>query len=413
MTKVAQTENIQLRTQGILPVQKLKLLTQAGIVQGSRNYPIEENQFQPNSIDLRLGEHAYRVRCSFLPEEESVDDKIDKLKQYDFSITDGAILEPNCVYIIPLLERLNLPRGDYSTQSNLFEKAEKQEADFLLRSEHPISAKTNPKSTTGRLDIFTRVITDYSHRFEEIQTGYQGKLYLEVVPKSFPIRVKTGQRLNQLRIRHGYSRLSDQDILRLHGNEPLLFSSDGNPLSMQDVKVHNGLFMSVNLQGGDDNIVGYKARKHRELIDLEQINHYPVRDYWEPIYANDDEHLILEPEAFYIFASKERCRIPKHLAAEMVPYDTGSGELRTHYAGFFDSGFGGEVSDEGARAVLEVRSHDVPFLIEDGQTFCSMLFEPNTEIPDYVYGSAIKSNYQGQELKLGKHFKSNTQDNGA
>ena len=408
MTNIAQQQDIQLRTQGILPVQKLKLLAQAGIIQGSRNYPIEENQFQPNSVDLRLGEHAYRVRCSFLPEDESVGKKIDKLKQYDFSIADGAILEPNCVYIIPLLERLDLPKGDYSTQSNLFEKEDRKNTEIQLRTEYPLTAKTNPKSTTGRLDIFTRVITDYSHRFEEIQTGYEGKLYLEVVPKSFPVRVKTGHSLNQLRIRHGYSRLSDQDILRLHGNEPLLFSSDGKPLSMQDVKVRNGLFMSVNLQGGKDNIVGYKARKHRELIDLDQINHYPVRDYWEPIYANADEHLILEPEAFYIFASKERCRIPKHLAAEMVPYDTGSGELRTHYAGFFDSGFGGSVSDEGARAVLEVRSHDVPFLIEDGQTFCSMLFEPNTEIPDYVYGSAIKSNYQGQELKLGKHFKSNS-----
>jgi len=404
MTDIAADNRVHLRTQGILPVQKLKILAQLGIVSGSRNYPIEENQFQPNSIDLRLGERAYRVRCSFLPEEETVEDKIVKLKQYDFSIKDGAILEPNCVYIIPLLERLNLPEGNQSIQKNLF-RSSGDEHDLAMSHEFDISAKTNPKSTTGRLDVFTRVITDYSHRFEEIQPGYTGRLYLEVVPKSFPVRVKTGHRLNQLRIRHGYSRLSDQDILRLHNNDPLLFNGNGKPVDLDKMKVQNGLFMSVNLQACDDNIVGYKARKHRELIDLDCIDYYPIRDYWEPIHARTDDYLILEPEAFYIFASKERCRIPKHLAAEMVAYDTGSGELRTHYAGFFDSGFGGNIDDCGARAVLEVRSHDVPFLIEDGQTFCSMLFEPNTEVPKVLYGNSIKSNYQGQELKLSKHFK--------
>ena len=406
MTKFTKTAQVNLVKQGILPVQQLKLLAQHGIVTGSHNYPIEENQFQPNSIDLRLGERAYRVRCSFLPEEETVHSKIEKLKQYDFSIRDGAILEPNCVYIIPLLEQVHLPEGHHSTQINLFEE-EQKETDSGLRHRYDISAKTNPKSTTGRLDIFTRVITDYSHRFEEIQPGYNGRLYLEVVPKSFPIRIKTGLRLNQLRIRHGYSFLRDREILQLHNGEPLLFDSDGQALPEEKLKVRNGLFMSVNLAGDTHNIVGYKARKHRELIDMELINHYPVTDFWEPIYAKPDDYLILEPEAFYIFASKERCRIPKQLAAEMVAYDTGSGELRTHYAGFFDSGFGGEVTDNGARAVLEVRSHDVPFLVEDGQTFCSLRFEPNTEVPDFIYGKKIKSNYQGQELKLGKHFKGN------
>lgn len=395
--------NLTLRTKGILPVQKLRILAQLGIISGPEEYPIEDNQFQPNSIDLRLGEVAHRVRCSFLPENETVQEKIDKLHQYTFSIRDGAVLETNCVYIIPLLEELHLPSLQYGSGGPVQNGSKSKDSGIITQEN--LTAKANPKSTTGRLDIFTRVITDRSHRFEEIDQGYSGKLYLEVVPKSFPIKVRTGHRLNQLRIRHGHTILSDQDLLRMHGSDPLVFDDSGSPLSMDDVKVNNGLFLSVNLQGNENHILGYKARKHRDLIDLDNVDHYEISDFWEPIMARSQDHLILEPEAFYIFASKERCRIPVHLAAEMIAYDTGSGELRTHYAGFFDSGFGGSVKDLGARAVLEVRSHDVPFLIEDGQTFCSMKFEPNTEIPEFIYGSDIKSNYQGQGLKLGKHFK--------
>lgn len=392
-----------LRTKGVLPIQKIRLLYDLGIIHCPHEYPLQEDQFQPNSLDLRLGEIAHRVRCSFLPENETVDSKLDKLTQHSFSIRDGAVLEPNCTYIIPLLEELHLPIN--STMSP--EKSGKghDEGNSPIFTEHKLSARTNPKSSTGRLDIFTRVITDFSHRFEEITPGYNGKLYLEVVPKSFPIRVRTGQRLNQLRVRHGFSLLSDEDILRTHHADPFLFAENNQPIPVDKLKVSNGLFMSVSLQGGKGDIVGYKAKKNRDLIDLDMIGHYKVTEFWDPIYAQQDDYLILEPEAFYIFASKERCRIPAHLAAEMVPYDTGSGELRTHYAGFFDSGFGGAVSEGGARAVLEVRSHDVPFLIEDGQTFFRMVFEPNTEIPDRIYGRDIKSNYQGQNLKLSKHFK--------
>ncbi len=393
---------LTLRTKGILPVQKLKALHQACVIKAESNYPIEDDQFQPNSIDLRLGERAYRVRSSFLPEDESVHQKLDKLKQYEFSITEGAVLETNGVYIIPLLESLNLPE-QRTQQQPLFENSRRNSNQII--SEDYLSAKANPKSSTGRLDIFTRVITDYSHRFEEIRAGYKGQLFLEVVPKSFPIKIRTGQRLNQLRIRNGYTVLSDQDILRLHNVDPLLFKSNGSALTIEELTVNNGLFLSVNLQNENGNLVGYKARKHSDLIDLSKIGHYKVEDYWEPVYSRNDDHLILEPEAFYIFASKERCRIPEQLAAEMIAYDTGSGELRTHYAGFFDSGFGGGVKDRGARAVLEVRSHDVPFLIEDGQTFCSMQFEPNAEVPEFTYGKDINSNYQGQGLKLAKHFK--------
>ncbi|HAW79294.1 MAG TPA: 2'-deoxycytidine 5'-triphosphate deaminase, partial [Balneola sp.] len=395
------SKEVHLHTKGILPVQKLKILRDLEILDSHPDYPINDNQFQPNSLDLRLGEVAYRVRCSFLPENETVEQKIEKLEQYSFSIKDGAVLEENCVYIIPLLERLNLPKSHYSTQNGVSANSD----EVKLFSLENLSAKANPKSSTGRLDVFTRVITDYSHRFEEIAAGYQGQLYLEVVPKSFSIKVKTGQRLNQLRVRHGFLVVPDQDLLRIHATDPLLFDENIKPVSMQQIKVNKGLFMSVQLKGKKGEIIGYKAKKHNNYIDPENIGHYDVDEFWEPIYATSESTFILEPEAFYIFASKERIRVPAKLACEMMAYDTGSGELRTHYAGFFDSGFGGSVDDKGARAVLEVRSHDVPFMIEDGQTLFSMQFEPNTELPEFIYGEEIESNYQGQGLKLGKHFK--------
>lgn len=397
-------KEVQLRTKGILPVQKLKLLRELGIISTHPDYPIEDNQFQPNSIDLRLGEVAYRVRCSFLPENETVEQKLKKLKMYELPIKDGAVLEQNCVYIIPLLEMLNLPESNNSIQRGLFNGNE-EHSDVKLNSIENLTAKANPKSSTGRLDVFTRVITDYSHRFEEITAAYKGNLYLEVVPKSFSVKVKTGQRLNQLRVRHGLEVMSDQDILRIHASDPLLFNEDEHPVSMQKIKVNQGLFMSVQLKGKKGEVIGYKAKKHNDYIDLDNVGYYAADEFWEPIYAQPNNQLILEPEAFYIFASKEQIRVPAHLACEMMAYDTGSGELRTHYAGFFDSGFGGTVQDKGARAVLEVRSHDVPFLIEDGQTLFSMQFEPNAEHPEFVYGDEIESNYQGQGLRLGKHFR--------
>ena len=397
-------KEVQLRTKGILPVQKLKLLHALGIISSDSEYPIEDDQFQPNSIDLRLGKMAYRVRCSFLPENDTVEEKVEKLKMYEVPITNGAVLEQNCVYIIPLLEELNLPESNNTIQKGLF-NGKKEESDVKLGTVENLSAKANPKSSTGRLDVFTRVITDYSHRFEEITPGYKGRMYLEVVPKSFSIKVKTGQRLNQLRVRHGFEIIPDQDLLRIHDADPLLFDENRKPVSMEKIKVKQGLFMSVDLKGKKGDVIGYKAKKHNNYIDLDHIGHYAVEEFWEPIYAQQNNQLILEPEAFYIFASKERIRVPAHLACEMMAYDTGSGELRTHYAGFFDSGFGGSVEDQGARAVLEVRSHDVPFMIEDGQTMFSMQFEPNAEKPDFVYGEEIDSNYQGQDLKLGKHFK--------
>src|SRR6056297_3337221 len=248
-------QDIVLRTKGILPVQKLKELVNAGFITAPEEHPIEENQFQPNSIDLRLGERAYRMRSSFLPENETVHQKIEKLHQYSFSIEEGAVLEPNCVYIIPLLEHLNLPESHFSTGKP--SASDRTDTIPRLISNENLTAKANPKSTTGRLDIFTRVITDYSHRFEEIKAGYKGNLYLEVVPKSFPIRVKTGQSLNQLRVRHGYTVLSDEEVLRNHGSNTLLYGENGEDIPLTELKVNNGLFMRVNLMAGDGDIVGY------------------------------------------------------------------------------------------------------------------------------------------------------------
>jgi len=390
-----------LRTSGILPVQRIHQLVESGVITSEADHPISTDQYQPNSLDLRLGTIAHRVRCSFLPERESVDEKLSKLTQHSFSIENGAILEPNCTYIIPLLESVHLPLPGHQPYSGLNGHAAIQ-VPFLTTES--ITARTNPKSSTGRLDIFTRVITDYSHRFEEITAGYSGRLYLEVVPKSFPVRVRTGQRLNQLRLRHGHQQIGDHDLLRHHQMDPILFDDAGKALPVDSLKTGNGLFMSVSMAAEEGAIIGYKARKNRDIIDLDMIGQYQVWDFWDTLYARKDDFMILEPEAFYIFASRERVRIPGSLAAEMVPYDTGSGELRTHYAGFFDSGFGGSIQDGGARAVLEVRIHDVPFLVEDGQTMFRMVFEPNTELPETLYGTGIKSNYQGQELKLSKHF---------
>lgn len=383
---------------GILPVQRIRQFVESGIIGSDPDHPILADQYQPNSLDLRLGTVAYRVRCSFLPENERVSEKLQKLTQHSFSIEQGAILEPNCTYIIPLLEHIHLPGAGVNPWLG-----RSHQLDVPFFTEHALTARTNPKSSTGRLDIFTRVITDYSHRFEEISAGYSGPLYLEVVPKSFPVRVRTGNRLNQLRVRHGQQFVSDPELLSIHSYDPILFDEKG-PIASDKLKTGNGLFMSVSMAAEEGAIIGYKARKNRDIVDLDKIAHYQVQDFWDTLYARKDDFMILEPEAFYIFASRERVRIPGSLAAEMVPYDTGSGELRTHYAGFFDSGFGGSVSDGGAKAVLEVRIHDVPFLVEDGQTVFRMVFEPNTEVPESLYGQGIRSNYQGQELKLSKHF---------
>ena len=382
------------RKTGILPYQELKKLTESGAIVADR--PIESRQLQPASLDLRLGHKAFRLISSFLPESPDtfgdqlnwVDAFQSDLVMYDMDITNGAILEKGHVYLVPLLERLRLPKD--------------------------IRGRTNPKSSTGRLDIFTRVITNLNVGFDEIRPGYEGPLYLEIVPRSFTIRVKTGLALNQLRLMVGRPTVADSDLKIMHRKTPLLFHN-GDPdirnprLAPKDVRINQGLFLGVDLQGSPEKgqeRIGYRAKKNSHVIDLSKIGHYSALDYWEPIPRHANGTLLLEPEEFYILASKERIQVPGGYAAEMVAYEAACGELRTHYAGFFDPGFGVvKGTRRGTQVVLEVRPHDVPFLIQDGQTFFKVVFERMRNLPNHLYGSSLGSSYSQQGLTLSKHFK--------
>lgn len=346
-------------------------------------FTIEDRQLQPASLDLRLGELAYRVRCSFLPGRDEVRAKLDQYTLHSFSLIPGAVLEPGAVYIVPLMEHLKLPRG--------------------------IKAKANPRSTTGRLDIFTRVITDHNDRFDEISDGYVGPLFLEIVSRSFPIRIARSMSLGQIRFVQGTSRCSDEDIEHLYRRGGRLLYESDVAIGFGEIVLNEGLFLGVNLSGfPDTGLVGYKARRHSALVDLSRLNHYNILDFWEPVFADAKGRVVLEKGEFYLLTSKERVCIPPQYAAEMVAYEQPSGELRTHYAGFFDPGFGygpgGEVG--GTVAVMEVRALDAPFMIEDGQRFCKLQLEKMAAPPDQVYGEKeLGSSYQHQGLTPSKHFR--------
>ena len=380
---------------GVLPSQSLvRLISGGAITSASAPGSGLAAQVQPASVDLRLGPVAYRLQSSFLPQSDTVTNKMSDLVMYKLALDYGAILERGAVYLIPLMEELALGSA--------------------------VRGKTNPKSSTGRLDVFTRVITDNCSRFEEVSAGYRGKMYLEVVPRSFTIKVKAGQRLNQLRLfaceasgddgraPSGKPGVVEGELSALYRTEELLFDPEGAFMAEPGMRLaDDGLLMGVDLTSENGGPIGYKAKKNSHVIDLEKVAHYCADEFWEPIHPPRGGRLILEPEEFYIFASKERIRVPMSCAAEMVEFDAGSGELRTHYAGFFDPGFGygrgGEV--KGTKAVLEVRPHDVPFIIEDGQILFKMKYERMSQPPDIWYGAEIGSNYHDQVLRLAKQFK--------
>jgi dCTP deaminase len=356
---------------GILPDRMIAALAAAGgILPSSEFVP---DQIQPASLDLRLGEVAYRVRASFLPGSTTVAQRIDELKLHEFALTDGAVLETGCVYIVPLLESLALPDD--------------------------ISAAANPKSSTGRLDVFTRVIADEMRGFDRIESGYHGPLYAEISPLTFPVLVREGSRLSQIRFRRGHALLDAESLRELHARERLV--------DIEDADVSEGVAVSVDLSGlGPGGLVGYRAKRHTGVIDVERRGGYAVTDFWEPMAARADKSLILDPSEFYILASKEAVQVPPDYAAEMVPFDPLVGEFRVHYAGFFDPGFGyAGAGGKGARAVLEVRSREVPFILEHGQIVGRLVYEKMMARPDKLYGQGIGSNYQAQSLKLSKHFK--------
>ncbi len=365
-------------TTGILPCQSIEELIAAGHV--TADPPITPEQLQPSSLDLRIGPVAYRIRASFLSSRNArVIDKLQDNHLYKIDLTGPAVLERGCAYMAPLIEELNLPSD--------------------------ISGKANPKSTTGRLDVFTRLITDFGSEFERVPAGYKGKLYTEIVPRTFSIVVEQGARLNQLRLRRGNPPPSDTELVRLNDQETLVYTEDDLPA---DALISNkSLWLSVDLSGEPGSeIIGYKARRNTPLIDLNKINHYDPLEFWEPIHRTKSRSLVLDPRDFYILASKERVRIPHSFAAEMVPYDPSVGEFRIHYAGFFDPGFGYGADDiKGTHAVLEVRSHEVPFLLEDGQVVGRLVFERLLSAPNKIYGQGIGSSYQHQRLALSKHFK--------
>ena len=367
------------RDAGVLPAQRLReAIAQEWIVADPWRIPGES--VQPASIDLRLGEYAWALRCSFLPDSDStVEEKVEDLAFERIDLRDGATLERDRPYLVPLIEELRLP-GD-------------------------IRAKANPKSSTGRLDVFTRVLTDRNHRFDEISGGYHGRLYLEVVPRTFAIRVKTGLPLNQVRLMSADARLTDDELIALHAETPLLYR-DSKPLAASELSVADGLFLSLDVSGSAESIVGYRARKNSLPIDLTRSGGLEWRDYWEPVHPEAGARIVLEPEGFYLLLSAEGGSIPPSYAAEMLAYDPTAGELRTHYAGFFDPGFGYSRDDAspGSRAALEVRARDVSFMVEHRQPVCKLAFERMAEEPDVLYGKDLGSNYQGQLTMLSKHF---------
>ena len=368
----------ELAVSGIVPTRWLREAAADDVIYTER-YKIPSKNFQPASLDLRLGEKAHRLRCSFLPDASTVTEKLPDLEMETLDLRDGAILEKDRPYLIPLLEELRLP-------------------EF-------IHARTNPKSSTGRLDIFTRVITDRSHRFDDIVDGYNGQLFLEVVSRSFTIKVKTELSLNQLRLIKGEPRCDKGELLEQHRQKPILLNKSGQQGQLREPSEDNTITLSGNLSGNGRG-VGFRAKKNSSLLDLSRESYYDPGDYWEPVYAERTHRLVLEPEEFYLLTAAEGIRIPPEYAAELTAYDPSSGELRTHYAGFFDPGFGfGEHGNmPGVQPVLEIRAHDVPFMIEHGQTICTLTFERMLQAPERWYGATIGSSYQGEGLVLSKHF---------
>ena len=373
---------------GVLSSQEILELINKNVITSENG--IEKDLIQPASFDLRLGVKAWRVPASFLPGKgNKVSSRLKDLAMHEFSLIDGAVLECGCVYIVKLLENVSLTDN--------------------------LTGIANPKSSTGRLDVFTRLIVDGAMEFEEVPAGYQGPLYAEISPRTFSVLVRTGSRLNQLRLRRGQSFTSDKEMEILQEHVGLVRNQDN--INLPD-KIKNGVPLSVDLVG-ENGLIGYKARKHSMLIDIDKPNHYKRELFWEKITVEDllyrggdyqnkknQGSLILSPDAFYILASKEYVSVPSKYAAEMRAYDTKVGEFRAHYAGFFDPGFGlTELGASKTKAVLEVRSHDVPFLIEQDQTVCRLVYEPMANVPSILYGEAGSSNnYQAQGLKLAKHF---------
>src|SRR6202140_5884358 len=362
---------------GVLPSQDIQELISSGKI--TARTPILEEQIQPASLDLRVGDMAHRVQASFLPgQHATVEQRINELRMSRIDLTSATVLEKGCVYIVPLLEEVHLPDN--------------------------ISGKANPKSTTGRLDVFTRLITDYGVEFDRVPPGYKGKLYAEIVSRTFTVGIRAGMRLSQLRFVRGNPETRDSVIKKLDRAETLVYMDEDSPVK---ALLDRGLRITINLEAMEKGeVIAYKAKRNAPVIELDKINHYSPEEFWELHYQSAGKSLILQPGDFYILASRERVRVPPDFAAEMVPFDPSDGEFRIHYAGFFDPGFGYGSSDiKGTRAVLEVRAHEVPFLMEHGQLVGRLNYMPLLSRPDKIYGTNIGSSYQHQALTLSKQFR--------
>ncbi|MCZ4351422.1 2'-deoxycytidine 5'-triphosphate deaminase [Roseovarius aestuarii] len=353
---------------GVLSDDQMRSLIQSGAIQAPTE--IADAQIQPASLDLRLGDTAYRVRASFLTgKAATVSERLSDFTMHQMDLRDGAVLEKGCVYVVPLIEGLNLPTG--------------------------VSGAASAKSSIGRLDLLTRVITDHGVEFDRVPDGYTGPLYVEICPRSFSVVARTGQMLSQIIFRAGKTVLGDDALRAVHARTPIVSG---------DAIISDGLGFSVDLRPDGTDLVGYRAKPHTGVIDLAQLAYYDPADYWEEVRTLEGR-IILDPGAFYILVSREAITIPPDCAAEMAPYLAMVGEFRVHYAGFFDPGFGHSANGEGSRGVLEVRCHEAPFVLEHGQIVGRLVYENMSKIPARLYGAELASNYQGQGLKLSKHFK--------
>ena len=355
---------------GLLPVQHLKRMVRDGRI--SATTEVDGRQLQPASLDLRLASRAWRVRASFLPgPTATVTERLRDMAMHEIDLSRAAALETGCVYVAALQERLRLGPS--------------------------VSALANAKSTTGRLDVFTRLIADHCSEFDRLPPGYEGPLYAEISPRAFSLLVRSGSRLNQIRLSRGDPQLTGDALARLHAESPLV-DLDANIDS-------EGLRISVDLDSEDGAPIGYRAKRHCGLVDIDERGAYRIGEFWDPIAPRDGE-LVLDPGAFYVLVSRESVRIPPGFAAEMSPYLPFIGEFRVHYAGFFDPGFGyGLPGDAGARSVLEVRCHETPFVLRHGQVVGRLKFEKMLDVPEAIYGTALGSSYQGQGLLLARQFR--------
>ena len=362
---------------GVLPAQSIRALIDAKRILASTR--IDAAQIQPASLDLRLGTRAYRLQASFLPGNAPVVAKLGYLALAELDLTHPTVLEKGCVYLVPLMEALDL-------------------------RDEPLEAKANPKSTTGRLDVFTRLIIDGGAEFERVPKGYRGPLYAEIMPRTFPVMVRPGLSLSQIRFVRARAELSDAEMGRLDREEQLIYLDDENSAA---ANIRDGVELSVSLRGDGGRAVAYRGKQNARLVDLSRIGEYEIGEFWEEIRECPGDRLILNPGDFYILVSRERVRVPVRYAAEMVPFDPSVGEFRIHYAGFFDPGFGYGVDGDikGTRAVLEVRAHEVPFVIEHGQVVGRLVYSHVLDVPEKIYGPSIGSSYQRQELVLSKQFR--------